>query len=207
MLTSGPPQPGLIDRFGHFIMRLKQAVADGSGRNKALMGPLTILLWNYLSRTLARLAALHARFVAGKLEQTPRAARPATERKAPERRAEPVPDGLVFVPFYVSHLYHALRELIEDPEMVALLQAAPQAGRILRPLWRRMTADPLPAVLRLPKRPRQARPAPAPETEDAKPPPAAAPVRRPKPRPDRPLPAWRVVLNAPPFRPPKISRA
>jgi hypothetical protein len=47
-----------------------------------------------------------------------------------------------------------LQTLLDDPEMRALMAASPQAGRILRPLWRKLTPDPLPAVLRLPPRPR-----------------------------------------------------
>ena len=155
-----------MERFGAFIGRVKQAVADGSGRNKALMGPITILLWWYLSRVLRRLSALHVKFVAGTLA-APCPREVAPERKAPEARpAKPrIPSGHVFIPYFVGHLHHAMRELIADPEMVALIQAAPQAGRILRPLWRRMTPDPLPEVLRLPKRPRRSRQKPPPEPE------------------------------------------
>ena len=168
-----------MERFGGFIARLKQAVADGSGRNKALMGPITIVLWNYLSRVLRRLTAIHAQVAAGTLPAPrPRAAR--RERQAPEARpAKPrIPGGHVFIPYFVAHLHHAMRELMADPEMLALLAAAPQAGRILRPLWRRMTADPLPEILRLPKRPRRSRR----PSEPAEPAPAAPR----KPPPDRP---------------------
>jgi hypothetical protein len=42
--------------------------------------------------------------------------------------------------------------------MRALLAASPQAGRILRPLWRKLSTYPLPPVLRLPPRPRRPRP-------------------------------------------------
>ena len=131
---------------------------DSNFASAALMGPLTILLWRYLSRTLERLARLHARFLAGTLP----APRPAETLASPRPRQSSecgaaqgtasekprIPAGHVFMPFFVAHLYHAMRQLIEDPEMLALLAASPQAGRILRPLWRRMTADPLPEVLR-----------------------------------------------------------
>ena len=82
MSTPDPCPTGLMERFRVFITRLKQAVADGSGRNKALMGPLTLLLWRYLSRTLDRLARLHARFLAGTLP----APRPAGTLAAPHPR-------------------------------------------------------------------------------------------------------------------------
>ncbi|MBN9562893.1 MAG: hypothetical protein J0H14_19535, partial [Alphaproteobacteria bacterium] len=35
----------------------------------------------------------------------------------------------------------------------AFLAAVPQAGRLLRPLWRRLTTEPLPDILRLPPPP------------------------------------------------------
>ena len=177
-----------MERFGGFITRLKQAVADGSGRNKALMGPITLLLWNHLSRVLRRLTAIHAQFVAGTLSPPrPRAARAKrqAEPKVPEARKHPrIPSGHVFMPYYVGHLHHAMRELFADPEMLALLAAAPQARRLLRPLWRRMTADPLPEILRLPKRKRRSRPKPPPP---------------PEPRPGQAAPA--ALFRPPPYKP------
>ena len=223
MSTPDPCPTGLMERFGVFITRLKQAVADGSGRNKALMGPLTLLLRAYLSRTLDRLSRLHAQFLAGTLPAPcPAGAAPrqsaehqsaeqrSTGCAAPEARAASprIPTGHVFVPFFVAHLYHALDELMADPEMLALLQAAPQAGRILRPLWRRMTAAPLPEILMLPKRPRRSRqtvpPAPEPEPQATT---AAAPRKRspgklPRPRrqalPEEDRPVW--VWHPPPLK-------
>jgi hypothetical protein len=47
-----------------------------------------------------------------------------------------------------------LRDLLQDADMLALLAASPEARRRLRPLWRMYTADPLPALLRAPRRPR-----------------------------------------------------
>jgi hypothetical protein len=100
-----------------------------------------------------------------------------------------------------------LRELLDDPEMRALLAATPQAGRLLRPLWRKLTTDPLPEVLRLPprppraERPRLARRAPA----------RAAPAARPESR--YPAPLWpdpasvaKMPPSLPPW-PPPLSRA
>ena len=191
MSTPDPCPTDLMERFGAFITRLKQAVADGSGRNKALMGPLTLLLRAYLSRTLDTITRLHAQFLAGTLP-APRPAvitpRQSTGGEAPEARpASPrIPPGHVFVPFFVGHLYHALNELIADPEMQALLQAAPQAGRLLRPLWRRMTADPLPDILRLPKRPRRPRRQSAPAEPEPKPPAKALSAASRKPPPEKP---------------------
>ncbi len=111
---------------------------------------LANLIWMRLRRTGARFAKLAARVRAGEL---PAAARTSAsgasdqpsdfraDRKAKRRRsvrpAERLPRGLAWllrlVPeaaVYGSQLNH----LLSDPEMVALLQAAPQMGRLLRPL-------------------------------------------------------------------------
>jgi hypothetical protein len=47
-----------------------------------------------------------------------------------------------------------LRDLMHDPDMLALLAASPEARRRLRRLWRMLTADPLPAVMRESRRAR-----------------------------------------------------
>jgi hypothetical protein len=67
----------------------------------------------------------------------------------------------VFLEYDMGHFAHPLRVLLDDPEMRALLAAAPRAGRLLRPLWRKLTAERLPEVLRLPPRPRRPRARPA----------------------------------------------
>ena len=61
--------------------------------------------------------------------------------------------------FYAGYLSDWLRDLLDDPETQALLAASPQGGRLLRPLWRRLCADPLPELLRPPpKQPRAKQP-------------------------------------------------
>ncbi len=166
MSPSVPPSTGLIDRFGLFIDRVKRAIADGIGRDHARrdharLGPLAVLLWNYFGRTLRRLAALQARLAAGTLETRdprrsaaprPAADRPAPDVPAPRRWPLRLPRAAVLVQFQTGHLVAPLQALIADPEMLALLAAAPQAGRLLRPLWRLLTPDPLPPQLRLPPR-------------------------------------------------------
>ena len=73
----------------------------------------------------------------------PRARRPAAERVAAERpRAEPRPSGIppgpVLMTVFGAGFDGILQALLDDPEMRALLAASPQAGRILRPLWRKL---------------------------------------------------------------------
>src|SRR6185312_5519574 len=124
-------------------------------------------LGHYLTGVQRRLAALHARFVAGKLPAAPRAARPvpdrvAVERPRAERRPSGIPPGPVLLTVFRMGLDEMLQALLDDPEMRALLAASPQAGRILRPLWRKLSPEPLPEMLRLPPRRRKPRPPRAP---------------------------------------------
>ncbi len=158
---STPPDP--MGRFGEFVERLRWTIVDWLDRkgNRDGWGPLGILVWNYLSRTHHRLVALHARFVAGKsvaARQRP-ASRPAAEREALTLRERPpgIPTGAVFARFGAGYLHAWLLEVVEHPDMRALLAASPQAGRLLRPLWRRRVTYPLPEVLRLPPAPRRSR--------------------------------------------------
>jgi hypothetical protein len=124
--------------------------------------PLAMLLGDYLSATLRRLAALHARFAAGKLPAAPRARRPAAEgvaadRPRAERRPPGIPPGPVLLTVFRAGFDEMFRVLLDDPETRALLAASPQAGKLLRPLWRKLSSEPLPEALRLPPTPRRAR--------------------------------------------------
>jgi hypothetical protein len=154
-----------MSRFSRFIEALRQGVIDGAARRQLItplvpLGPLLGALLTYLVETSRRLAALHARFAAGKLPAAPRRSpmsRPAGERPIAGRRPPAIPPGPVLLEYDLGVYASELRALLDDPEMQALLAAAPQPGRLLRSLWRRLTGDPLPEMLRLPRKPRQAR--------------------------------------------------
>ena len=74
------------------------------------------------------------------------------------------------VPLASAGTANWLRHLLEkDPDMRALLTAAPQLGRILRPLWHMVSPDPFPAEIARPRRP-----IPPPEPATAAPPAASA---------------------------------
>ncbi len=179
-------------------------MADGADRRRLLgppgkLGPLAGLLWRSLGHTRQRLAALHARYAAGRLPATPRrpaTPRPAADRPAQMRRPPGIPRGPVFLQYGLGCFVPQLRALVEDPEMRALLAASPQAGRLLRPLWRKLTTDPLPEPLQLPPKPRLARAEPeAPAAPEAA---SAAPAKPPAPHAAR-TPAW--WCPAPPAAP------
>jgi hypothetical protein len=202
--TLSPPT-NLIPRFSLFIEGLKRAVGEGLLRRPDTLGPLAILLGNYLSGTLRRLAALHARFAAGKLPAVTRARRPATERPPTERRPAAIPRGPVLLTEFRAGFDEMLQVLLDDPEMRALLAASPQAGRILRPLWRKLSPGPLPEVLRLPPRPRRQPKPRQPRAKSA----AGAPGLRPVVSPDgliqwEPTPCY-PAFSAPPRPSPALA--
>ncbi len=201
----------LIPRFGLFIEGVKRAMGEGIRAREATLGPLSVLLCNYLSATLRRLTALHTRFAAGRLPAVLRQ-RPAPRRAAerdmadpgPERRPPAMPRGPVLLTLFQVTLCDQLRTLLDDPEMRALLAAAPQAGRILRPLWRKLSTHPLPEVLRPPPKPRRPR-KPKAEPEPAPKPARAAPAKPAAASPDAPT-LWEPTPCLPPW-PLPLSRA
>ncbi|MBN9564461.1 MAG: hypothetical protein J0H14_27610 [Alphaproteobacteria bacterium] len=192
-LSSSPPT-GLVPRFGALIRAVKRAMGEGfslrqlrvDGDSPAV-APLFFLLERYLTATLRRFSALHARFLAGTLAAAPckrLTARPSNEGATAEqpktgRRASAIPPGPVLLQAFGVRMFSHLQALLEDPEMRAFLAAAPQAGRILRPLWRKLSPDPaLPDMLRLPPRPPRPRKPRAPRPpRPAKPAPGSGPPR------------------------------
>jgi hypothetical protein len=169
-----PPLTGVILRFSRLLEVMRERLLEGAVRLRS--GPLgppaappavVDWLWHYLAGTRRRLVALHARFANGTLSAAPRrraVAPPAAGReeptgavsqpRAPRIRTLPVE---VFSPYGLGCYATELRELLDDPETRALLAASPQAGKLLRPLWRKLSSEPLPEALRLPPTPRRAR--------------------------------------------------
>ncbi|MCC6719456.1 MAG: hypothetical protein IT555_16360 [Acetobacteraceae bacterium] len=144
------------------------------------------LAWTRLGRMAQRFERLYLRWKSATLPiaRPPRPARPPTMR-APTMRPPtmrlPTRRAWLVVPLRHHGAAYAcqLEVLLADPEFPAFIAAAPQAGRILRPLCRMLGLTP-PAPLRLPPRPPRrytprARPAPA-----EKPP--REPPREPSPR-------------------------
>lgn len=200
--------PTLSDNLARIVEGLRRAVA-GEGLARGLAGPFIILVCARLQRLVARFAAatgpaMPAPRLPAKLpaaSQLP--ARLKLARGAPGASGDgPAPN----LPRRFAWLLRAvpgsaafgaqLRHLLADPEMVALLEMRPAAGRALRPLCAMLGIRP-PACLRLPPRPR------APRRRPARPRPPAPPSREPaifalaarpgspspdRPSPDRPLP-------------------
>ena len=127
----------------------------------AALGMLMPLLYNYLGRAVRRLDALVLKWERDQL--TARRA-PAAPRRATQGKSAPKALGLPTRPNWLRDCHQpfgiyaaSVERLFEDPDTRALVAAAPQAGRILRPLAR-MFGLPVPDWLRLPKRQRKPRP-------------------------------------------------
>ena len=174
MSPATPPAPAArLTLIIDLICRIIAAAAV----KKPLAAPWLLLLWPRLRRLAIRFDALAARVAAGR-HPTPARPRPANARpRKPYRR---LPSGNAWLVRMVQETAGAgsqLQHLLAAPEMAALLSAAPQAGRLLRPLCR-MLGVPRPPSLTPPPRP--ARPVPPPRRTDAgHPPPTVSPRARP----------------------------
>ena len=144
---------------------------------------LLVLVWGRIGRMVNRFENLFARWRTGTLPKPrpSRARAPATPRETAR-----IPTGRAWLVHVVG--YEAagrasqLQHLLARPDMAEFLHAAPQAGRILRPLCHMLGIDPPPQPpTRAPKIPRQTRhPRPPTDTPSAGAQPArrAAPARR-----------------------------
>ncbi len=187
-----PAPPALSDRFARVIDGLRRAVA-ARGAGDWLAVPLMLLLWSRLRRTAERFARLAAKVRAGTLPPPRRRLRsPRPLRPQPPR----LPRGVAWLLRRLPQAASAasqLQHLLADPAMADLLAAAPQAGRLLRPLCRMLGVSPPPARSLSSGRKQAGPVGPPPARPAAQSRPACRPALRP-----RPPPRWRPrVLPAP----------
>ena len=156
----------------HAILEgLRRTIAAHASKHW-VAAPIIVLLWGRLHRTTVRFASLVARFQAGKLDTRKRPAgklQPAQRDRGtgtPRKLSDRLPSGFAWLvrlaqetAIYGSQLQH----LLTDPDMAEFLAAAPQAGRILRPLCRMLAIELLPDTV--------------PPPPNAPPPPGAFPFR------------------------------
>jgi hypothetical protein len=182
MFVTLAPALTVTDRFARIMDALCRVVA-ASRTERLGPGPLIVLIWTRLRRMAARVANLAARVQAGTLPKQ-RAKKSPSDENTRHTRENPrhtcasrypgmpasLPSGsppprlpntfgwlIRMVPAAAccrSQLHH----LLSDPEFATLLTAAPQMGRVLRPLCRmlaikvpeflaRAPVDPGPALL------------------------------------------------------------
>ncbi len=131
-----------------------------------------------------------AHLAAGRLPRphVPRARRPS--ERDPKAPAPPLPRAWAWlvrkIGYQAAGFGSQLQTLLYDPAMLTVLQAAPTAGRTLRPFCRLLGVD-LPPALRMPPRPEKPRPVVASPVRPPRPPRPAmlplAPQRKPRPLP------------------------
>ena len=135
-----------------------------------MAAPLILLICTRLRRLAARFAALAARVRAGTLRSRAPARRGRVPPGIPSGLSPPpprLPNDFAWLVRLVGReaagCGSQLQFLLTDPEFAALIAAAPQMGRLLRPLCRMLGVD-LPSLLARPSR-RAASPghAPAPD--------------------------------------------
>jgi hypothetical protein len=147
--------PGLAETFGLIIGGLCKAAAVRMCADPSVRPPL-LLIHAWLKRLVQRFAALIARVEAGTL-RPPRPGRHRAPAKNPPGKPRPRwPQNFAWLikmlPYEAACFGSQLQHQFSQPEMMALLEAAPQAGRLLRPLCRMLAVE-LPPALRLPPRP------------------------------------------------------
>lgn len=142
VLLSFPPQTVTL---GLMLAALRERVAAWGGR-RLMPVALVLLLYRRVGEIGVRMERLLARFRAGRLVVR----RPGVTR---QRREEmPCPRGKRVWPGRFGWLVQAgsheaaglaaqLRFVLDQPDMVALLQAAPQAVRLLQPLCRALAIE------------------------------------------------------------------
>ncbi|MFP5248425.1 MAG: hypothetical protein ACLGP3_01200 [Acidobacteriota bacterium] len=158
MNPAAPPAPA--DRLARLIEGLCGSVAARSAGG-SLAGPLICLIWSRLRGLAGQFAGLAARFASGRLRRYPSRRPPRPGARRPARRPLPCSHAwLVRLVPQAAAAASQLSHLLAEPEMAALVTAAPQARRLLRPLCRmlgvRMPPGPKPAHSAAPTAPEPA---------------------------------------------------
>ncbi len=164
---SNPPRTP-AECFATIILWLSRAL-DGHSTWGRLSRPLALLILNRLREINQRFARLAARITAGKYVPRRPPDTPRRREKRKPRGPNPLPQGFAWLVKLVPEaaVYGSqLQNLLAEPEMAALLAAAPTAmRRPLRSLCRMLGVAP-PPILALPPRapptPRPPKPGPPP---------------------------------------------
>ena len=145
---SGIAAHTLADRFAWLIDGLCKAIGGGA-RRRTMEAALAWAIWARMQRFGERLAALSAQMRAGRL-RVPRMTRRDTSARPPSPSGEGdararvervLPQDFGWLRRLLpetTQFAGALAYLLRDPEVAALVDKAPEAGRILRPLCHAM---------------------------------------------------------------------
>ena len=159
------PAPDAITERLRWILRGLRSVLGMWGLDNAVAG----LAYRRCGEIFGRIERMLARFRAGTLRlgtqrsprQTPYAHRAARAAGLPRRFGWLVLAGKHQAAGYGSQLQH----LLAEPDMAAMLEVAPQARRVLRPLLRALAVE-LPWTVTSPPPPRPRKPRPPRQTPE-----------------------------------------
>ena len=176
-----PDGAALAARLEAIVAALCDVLA-AKGLARGLTGALIVLVWTRLRRLAARFSILLLRPPAPPRCRNFAPRRPAPDTKRPAT-PRPLPHGRFWLRSALPELAGVaaqLAHLLATPEMAALLEACPAAGRALRPLCHLLGLRPPPSLrLRRPtplvRPPRPVAVQPQPDQ------PEAAPIVRPRP--------------------------
>jgi hypothetical protein len=167
------PAATLACRFALGVAGLRDMLIAHLVRTETAQ-PFLIFLWFRLRRLHRRLATLAAQLALGLPLSPPPRAEPSSlsDRPSPAKatRYLPTTKGWLFdLDIRFAAYTEYFRDLLAQPEMESLLDAAPHLRRQLRSVLRPLTAN-LPPILALPPRPPRPRPATPPAPRRAPPP-------------------------------------
>ncbi len=196
MKVAAPRSPA--ERFATLTEGVAKALAAEAWR-LGLVAPWLALVWSRLRSTGACILRIAAALEAGTLRLTPprplpplpprmEDTAPRPDHAKPKRKA--IPQGFGWLLRRVTALSFGrsqLQYLLSEPDMAALITAAPQVAHHIRPICRMLGVTPPPGLFPPRRPPRRTRPPappkPAPEAGKEKP---AAKTRRP----DGPFPPF-----------------
>jgi len=136
--------------FTRILIDLQTAIAARAARDRALT-VLLVTVWGRIARMRMRLERLIALWRAGTLPVPcgSQAGQVRVPRAKPRENFPTAPGWLLRKLGYEVAAYGSqLQHLLTKAECAAFLAAVPQAGRVLRPLLRMLTVDPLPELVR-----------------------------------------------------------
>ena len=138
--------------FARILSDLQAAIAVRAARDRALTVML-VALWGRIARMRMRLERLIALWRAGKrpIMRASCAGRACAPRTKP-REKFPTASGWLLrkLGYEVAAYGSQLQHLLGQAECAEFLAAMPQARRVLRPLLRMLTVDPVPEMVRKP---------------------------------------------------------
>jgi hypothetical protein len=152
--------PTLAGRFAVVVTGLRAMLAAYMVRADHIR-PVLLLFWRRLGQLNRRIATLAERFAAGRSVAPRRRAKPNSPRAqraaTPRLRLPTKPGWLLAQTMQAAPHAAYFRQLLENPEMLALIEAAPHLKQQLRPILRLLLPE-LPPSLALPPKPVRLKP-------------------------------------------------